>query len=255
MQRGLGEGGGPLAHALLGGPGADHQNHQQPEHLLPEQRADGQRLLPAGEGVEGHAGEVEAVGHRHQRPQHRQHRPAFDARQGEEQRGEQYHAQVAPAVEGVQQAHGGLLALGGAGLHDGTDEHLDQPAADGVQHHGDEYACVGIRQQPRQRRQADQPQRGQHVRRHHADPVADPVHHARRGQVHQQLHREVDRGDQRQLIQRQAELAGERQEQQRCEVVDDGLGHVADVAGVNGVVVILAYAHGRTSVFMITLAL
>ena len=36
---------------------------------------------------------------------------------------------MSPAIEGVQQAHGRLLALRGTRLHDRADHHLDQSAA------------------------------------------------------------------------------------------------------------------------------
>lgn len=39
---------------------------------------------------------------------------------------------MSPAVKGVQQAHGSFLVVGGAGLHNGADQHFDQTAAHGI---------------------------------------------------------------------------------------------------------------------------
>ena len=62
---------------------------------------------------------------------------------------------MTPAVEGVQQAHARFLVIGGAGLDDRADEHLEQAAAHGVDQHGDEQPHEGIARQIGQHGQAD----------------------------------------------------------------------------------------------------
>ena len=78
--------------------------------------------------------------------------------------------------------------------------------------------------------------------RHDAGPVTDAIHHLDSNGVHRQLHGEIHRGDQGDLLQRQVKISHEGQEEQRGEVVHDRLGDVADVAGVNRVIV--AFADG-----------
>ena len=60
--------------------------------------------------------------------------------------------------------------------------------------------------------------------------------------IYCQLHGEVDGGDQGDLVHRQIKIGHQRQEEQRRKVVDDGLGDVAQIAGVNGMIV--AFANG-----------
>ena len=70
--------------------------------------------------------------------------------QREKQRGNQDYRHMAPAVEGMQQAHGRRFLVKGAGLHDRADQYLYQAAADGVKENGYQHAHVRVRQQIRQ---------------------------------------------------------------------------------------------------------
>ena len=99
----------------------------------------------------------------------------------------------------------------------------------------------------RQQPQAGQAPRGEQVGRHHAGPVADLVHKAGGDQIHQQLQAEVPRHQQGDLLQADRKGLLEDHKQQGGQVVDNGLGDVAQIAGVLGVAVIGAYRLRGTS--------
>ena len=133
----------------------------------------------------------------------------------------------------MEQAHRLFFMVVWAGFHDRADDDFQQPAADGVDRNGNQDAgkrSHHVRQEGKQH----QPQRRQHVRQHHAGPVADPVHKGDGDQVHQQLHAEIKGDQQRHLGQGQAELILKRDKQQGNIYVDDGLGDIAEKAGMNG---------------------
>lgn len=98
-----------------------------------------------------------------------------------------------PTVERMEQAHGGLLILKGACLHNRATEHLDQPAAYSIQDYAAENPRKRIRQNLRQDRQ---PGRGTGLRSHNAHPVPYPVHKPGTEQIHQKLRKEKTGGDQ-----------------------------------------------------------
>ena len=123
-------------------------------------------------------GEVADVVKRNHRPGAGQYFPAADAENREKERGQQDDAHRAPAVERVQQAHGGLFVLEGARLHDGTAQHLDQAAADGINDGAQEDAGKRVGQELRQKGEARQPGGGAHLRGHGASAVSDTVRKA-----------------------------------------------------------------------------
>ena len=141
-----------------------------------------------------------------------------------------------PAVKGVQQAHGGALALRRASLDNRADEYLSHPAADGVQHNRNHQPRHG-RQNARQNRHAGQAQYRQHMRRNDADAVADAVNELGAEQVNEQLHGEIHRRHHRYLFQRQRKFGHERHKQQRREVIDNRLRDVAQIAGGDGMAI------------------
>ncbi len=68
-QRRFGVGGGPLGHAHLRRPGADHQQDGQPEQRRSQQLPDGHALALLRQSLDGAGGEVIDVVKRNQRPQ------------------------------------------------------------------------------------------------------------------------------------------------------------------------------------------
>ena len=127
-----------MAHRLLAGARAEHQQHQEPERLIPEQLPDGHPLLALrDQRRHGCLDEYNGIDHGDHRPDARQDPPVFDPHEAEKHGGDQDNADMAPAVKRVEQAHGGFLILRRAALHDRADEHLDQPAANCVNDDGD----------------------------------------------------------------------------------------------------------------------
>ena len=204
-----------------------------------------------GEGGNGHLGEVHRVAQGQNGPQQGQQAPAVPAGGLQKQGGKQDDPHRAPAVKGVEQAHDRGLVLGGAGLYNGADEHLDEAAPNGVQTHRQHEPSVGVGEQAGEGAHADEPRRGEQVGRHHAGPVADLVHKAGGDQIHQQLQAEVPRHQQGDLLQADRKGLLEDHKQQGGQVVDNGLGDVAQIAGVLGVAVIGADRHGRHSLLKI----
>ena len=230
----FGKRGSPLTDRLLAAAGADHKHQQQPEGAAFDKP--GQRRAAAAfldQRIDGHFGEQQAVERRYHGPQQRQHPPVRDAEHRKEHAGEQHHAHLPPAVERMQQAHGGLFVIGGAGFDDRADQHLQQPAADGVDHHGNDQPGKRAGQQLRQHGQRDEPGSRKDVRQHHRRAVADAVDEARAEQVDRKLHAEVEGDEQRDARKRDAVALLEGQKQQRRKVVDDGLHDIGDKAGVH----------------------
>ena len=147
----------------------------------------------------------------------------------------------------MQQAHSRLLAPGGTGFHNGADHDFDQTAAHGVEHHRQKDAAVaeGIWRDSQRCQAAGREQ----MRCDDADTVADAVDELRGNQIHQELDREIHRGDQGDPIQGQAELSGKGEKQQRREIIHNGLGDIAEIAGVQGVIVAEFHAQAPNRCF------
>ena len=80
-----------------------------------------------------------------------------------------------PAIKGMEQAHGLLFVPGRTALHDGADQHLNQPAAQGIYDHRGKKPGVCVRQQLRQHSQPQQPGSRKDMGDHDGGPVSDPV--------------------------------------------------------------------------------
>ena len=141
----------------------------------------------------------------------------------------------------MQQAHGGLLVRKGARFDDGTAQHLDQPAPDGIDDDAEEDAGKGVRQKLRQKRKPCQPHGGADLRRHRAPAVPDPVREPGAQHVHDELgHKEGPR-DQRDPPQGYPVVPMELQKQQRGKVRGDGLGDQPQITGSQGLPVVLIH--------------
>ena len=195
-------------------------------------------------GVDGRTGKQHQISHGNQRPEHRQDAPVSNAGEPEKHSGDQHHAHVSPAVEGVQQTHGFLLVLRGARLQNGTDEHLDESPAHGIDTHSDEDSRKGIGQQVRQKRQQHQPRSCAAVGEEHAGAVAQFIHHAGGEQINAQLDQEVDGDQRRDLRERNVIAVLKYHEQQRYKIIDHRLHNIADEAGVHGLLVVFRLGHG-----------
>jgi len=94
------------------------------------------------------------------------------AAQSQKDRADDDHAEHAPGVKGVKQAHILLGMLRGNGGHHGADQHLAKTRRDGEQHRARQKPCVGVLgEQPRNERVDEQTRRGQ--KRHGAHRVFD----------------------------------------------------------------------------------
>ena len=224
---GFGKGGSPLGHGQLRGPGADHQHDGRPEQGLSQQAPDAQSPALLHQMLDGAGGEVIDVVKGQQRPDAGQPLPAVDAEHREEEGGQHHHPHASPAVEGVEQAHDGLLVLEGAGLHNGAAQHLNEAAADGVEKDTEQYSREGVGENLRQQRQPQKPCRGADLRGHDAPAVADAVHEPGAQEVHNQLGQEKRGGNQGDAPQGDGIIAVEFQKQQRREVGANGLGDEA----------------------------
>lgn len=130
----------------------------------------------------------------------------------------------------MEQAHHGRLAAGGAGLGNGADQHLQQAAAKGVDHHS--HRQTGQRGDAAgQHSQQNKAQCGKQMGGHHAYPPADLIHKTGGQAVHAQLHQEIDGNEQGDLVQREGELPLEGEKEQRGKEVDDRLDDVPGKAG------------------------
>lgn len=97
------------------------------------------------------------------------------AKEGKKQGGKEDHAHAAPAVKGVEHTHSGFFVFGWTRLDDGTDEDLDEAAANGVDSYRDQDACKRIRADFRQSDQTDKSHDDAAVRQQNTGPVADAV--------------------------------------------------------------------------------
>ena len=201
LQRRLRKGGSPLAHGLLGRAGTHHQQHEQPEHPAARQLAHAHAPALPGHAADRHSGKIKTVKKWHQRPDKGQYPPVSNSGHPEKHGGGHDHQHMSPAVEGVQQAHGRLLALRGARLHDRADHHLDQSAARRVQQHRPQKSQVGVRRQLRQNPQPGHAPGAEQVGQYNGPPVPDPVHKPGGQKIHQQLDRKVHGHQQGDLIQ------------------------------------------------------
>ena len=139
----------------------------------------------------------------------------------------------------------------GARLHNGADNDLQQTAAHGIDHDGDQQPRKGRGQHLRQNGQQHEPGDGHGVRQHRRGPVADLIHKLHRGQVHQQLQAEVQRHQQGDLGKRNAILALKRQKQQRHKVIDDGLNDITDkTSHLRFFIVLFRRLHGALHSFI-----
>ena len=140
----------------------------------------------------------------------------------------------------MQQSHGTCLVVAGAGVHQWAYQHLRQSAADGVQYDGGQQSGEGRHDE------WQDPQPGnsgcrEYVRRNKAGAVSYLIHESGGGKVDDQLHQEVYRDQQRDLLYRDTEAVLEYQKQQRRKVVDYRLGYVPSVACKHGVLKVVLY--------------
>ena len=106
---------------------------------------------------------------------------------------------MSPAIKGVQQAHGGGLALGGAGFDDGADEYLGDTTTDGVNDDGDEDADVRVGQEEGENTQACKSDGCKDMSGDDAGTVADLVYDLGTDEIHRELYTEIERNEQSQL--------------------------------------------------------
>ena len=136
----------------------------------------------------------------------------------------------------MQQTHDSRLVLGRAGFNDRADENLQQTAADGVDHDGDQKSRKAVHDIGENRR-TDESERTTDMSKQNGFPIAELLHVFGRNQVGQKLCDEIDRNEQCDL--RQGNFVGfaERQKQKRGEIDDDRLRYISDKASENGVFV------------------
>ena len=181
-----------------------------------------------------HARKHERIAHRHNRPQSREYRPAVFSTHRQEDGGKCDDRHGPPAVKRMQKAHRRSLVVRRAGLHDRADQHLNEPAADGVQQKRRQKPEKRMREQKRENPHPQKPRRHEHMRRNDTRPVADPVDDGRRKRVDEKLQQEIKRHEQRDLRQLQRKRILENQKQQRHEVIDDSLRHISHIACTDG---------------------
>ena len=203
--------------------GADHEQDEEPEERQPQQFLRGVALVALGEPLDGAGQEIEGIGQGDGRPEKGKELPVFHAEQGKEEGGAEDDAHGAPAVEGMQQAHHAIHVLEGAGLHNRAHQHLDEPAADSVEHHGNEDAQEGGGQQLRQYHHQHQTECRNDLRDSHAGAVADFVCMPGGGQVHKKLGQVEGEGDESNLLQRDPVDVLEGHKEKRGEVRGDSL--------------------------------
>ena len=75
----------------------------------------------------------------------------------------------------MKHTHSGFFVFSWTRFDDGTDENLDEPAANGVDSHRDQDTCKGIRADFRQGDQADKSHNDAAVCQQNTGPVADAV--------------------------------------------------------------------------------
>ena len=104
--------------------------------------------------------------------------------------GQQHQSHMAPAVKGMEQAHGRFFILKGTGLHNRAAEHFDQSASDRIQDYAAKNSHKRIRQEIRQKRQSDEPGGGTRLGGHNTYTISNPVHEFGTKQIHQKLCKE-----------------------------------------------------------------
>ena len=132
----------------------------------------------------------------------------------------------------MEHAHPGGFIGPRAGLYDRADDHFQDPAPDGVKYHGDQDSHIGIQEEGKvvkAGKSNDRHQKGTQS----SLPVAGTFDHPRREKVHQNLDAEIYRDQQTDPVQGNSKLSVKGQEQQRRQVVDNGLGHIAQVTAVD----------------------
>jgi len=130
----------------------------------------------------------------------------------------------------MEQAHVLFLILRGAGFHHRADNDFKQPAADGVDHDGDQKPRKRIRQRIRKNGQQDKSCSRSNMRQQNGRAVTDAIQKPRREQINAELNAEIDRDEQRDFRKRDLVRPLEHDEQQRNKVIDDGLHDIADIA-------------------------
>ena len=98
---------------------------------------------------------------------------------------------MAPAVEGVEQAHGLFLVFRGERFYDGADQHLQKPASYGIDHDRSGQADERIRCQLGQYGKTDQSCGGSPMGDEHGSPVSDPVDETGGEEIDQQLDQKI----------------------------------------------------------------
>ena len=126
-----------------------------------------------------------------------------------------------------------FLILCGAGLHHRADNDLQKPAADGVDHDGDQKPRKRIRQRIRKNGQQHETGGRGNMRQQNGRAVADAIQKPRREQINAELNAEIDRDEQRDFRKRDLVRPLEHDEQQRHEIVDDRLHDIPDIAAQN----------------------
>ncbi len=146
-----------------------------------------------------------------------------------------------PAIKGMEQAHDARLILGGAALHNGGGQHLDQPSADGIEDGGDQQAPKGCTHQSGQKGQTQKAQSGKEMGGGDAGAVADLIDKKGGRKVGDQLGGKIQRYQQRKLGQRDAEGPLKGQKEQRRKIANDRLGNRCGEAGKKGPIPILTH--------------
>lgn len=156
--------------------------------------------------------------------------------------------ELAPAVEGVQQAHRLGLVFARAGLDDGGDHDLDESAAERVEENRRQNREIRVRHAGGEQAQRQQSGKGGQVGGDNARLVSDAVHELAGQHVHDQLGDEVDGDEGGKPRHVDAECRRERDEQQRHEVIDYRLSDVSHEAGGDSVVVVRGCGAHRVSI-------
>jgi len=141
---------------------------------------------------------------------------------------------MAPAVKGMEKAHGGFFVVGGTGLHDGADQHFDQSAAHGVNDDTGHQPHKRSGKKLRQKGQPHKPRPGADMGDDDGDAVPDPVDKGRGDQVDHKLQAKI-KGHKKGDPGKGYPVRGLKgKEKQGQEIIDDSLHNVACKTGING---------------------
>ena len=143
----------------------------------------------------------------------------------------------------MQQAHGPVLVLRGAGFHDGADEHFQQAAAHGIDDGGDEQAYIGIGHGVRQPGHQHKPKARKSMGQNRARAVADAVDKDHGSRIYAELQEEIEGHQQSNLLQGNIVSIVKGEVEQRREIDDHRLDAGTHKAGQNRPVVFIV--HGR----------